>query len=198
MASLITWAYLGDEPVDLPKEGETLPMSLAPPSISAIYRARNVGIKHVRTPYLCWLDGGGDRLLPAHAEWWPRAIERLEETGAHIAYAEEMHYGVPIDPVGPWSMEQQLRRPHMLHHAVICRVSSLREINWPEGCFHWERLAYGALARRGFDYSPDVVYDWRPEPHSGARLLPDTARGTMNALSWLQGRPGVHFPSDLA
>ena len=198
MASLITWGYLGEAPVDIPKEGEVLPLSLAPPRISAIYRARIAALRHAKTPYLCWLDGGEDRLLPAHADWWLAAIERLEATGKHIAYADELHYGALNEQAGEWSIGRMTKHAQMIHHAAICRVSSLREIVWPEGCFHWEPLAYGALAQRGYDYTPVPVYDWRPHRDSGARLLGDTARGTENALCWLQGLPGAHFSSDLA
>jgi hypothetical protein len=85
----------------------------------------------------------------------------------------------------------------MIHHAAICRTSSLLTLPWPPGCYHWETVAYGWLGQRGFDCSPQAVYNYRPSINAGARLLPDLLRSMLNALCWLQGKPTINFAADL-
>ena len=177
-----------------PLMGEVIELARSAPRAGALYRARHWAMSSARTEFVCLLDGGEDALLPGFEASIERRMLAMRRTGAAIGYADELKNGELVEN-GEFSIDAHLRRPLMLHADVVCRTEALKAIEWPSGCYWFEAVCYGTLARQGFVYDREAVYDWHPSP-GGARLWPDTARAVQNSLRWLQGLPGIHFPKD--
>lgn len=190
----LTYLVLGDH--DAP--GPVLRWPRARRDISAIYRARLAAIDELPDylKFVTWFDGPPDRYDAAWPSISERIMDRMDATGAAIGYADEDVPDRGRVSAGEWSIEAMCERPQMIHHAVICRVSALKAIQWPAGCYHWETLAYGLLAQRGYAYLPECAYWWSPSL-DGAAQMACTTRGTVNALAYLQGRQGTHFAQDM-
>ena len=189
----LTYLALGDA-----APPEDAPMLRAPRSAAragALYRARVALVQAVSgADFVCWVDGG-DAWDAAWPDIRAELVERMVAAGAAIGYCDETRAGVPA-PAGPWTLPRSVEEPQHIHHGVVCRLAALQAIDWPAGCIHFETLAYHALARLGWVYVPRIGYHWHPTP-GGAHAWADTARGIVNALAHLQGRPGVHFDADL-
>lgn len=191
MADRVTYLALGD--VEAP--GPVIRFPVAPARIAAIYRARVAAIRSVVGPeYVVWADGGGDRFAGDWPQVCAEIVRRMDADGAAIGYCDELVNGAAVS-AGPWCFTAAMERPQMIHHAAVCRLSTLKALPWPRGCINWETYAYHALAAQGWVYVPRVGYAWRPTP-GGAHGWADTQRGVVNALLHLQGREGVHFPAD--
>lgn len=167
----------------------SVPLSVA--NAGALYRRRQEAIRAATGEYVCFIDGSEDKLLPGFVE----AMETLAADGKDIGYAAELVRGQSVSKP-TFTLEGMLRDHSLIHHGVVCRREALLTIDWPEGCYAWEVIAYGTLAQRGFSYDPTPRYDWWPSTN-GARLWPSYARGVVNSKLWLQGRAGVHFKRDM-
>lgn len=167
---LIDFVALGKQVLPAVPTLRCLP--LADPNCAALYYRRREAVDTSRCEWLCFVDGGedgiGDDFVPAMHALVLRAVER----GVPIGWAAETKHGE--------------RDPRDLpHHGVVCNVAALRAIDWPAGCYHWEAIAYGVLARAGYVRDLVVRYDWRPGP-GGARLWPSTRVGIGNSNRWLR------------
>lgn len=189
----LTYLVLGDA-FPAPGNGRLKSHPRSQPNAGALYRARMNAAMQVETEFFCLLDGGCDALLPGFEESVEQRMAGLRESGKHIAYADELANGELIAS-GDFSLPAYLRNPAMIHHAPVCRTASARAIAWPDGCFWFEGICYGSLARLGWMYLPGVVYEWNRTP-GGASRWPSTTRALINTMLWHQGRGGVHFASD--
>lgn len=145
---------------------------LADPNCAALYRRRLEAVRSSVCEWLCFVDGGDDVLPPDFVPAMHALARRAAERGMTIGWAAEMVHG-KLD-----------KRGHP-HHGVVCNVAALRAIDWPDGCYHWEAIAYRVLRRTGHVFDPVPRYDWRPGP-GGARLWPSTRTGIGNAMKWLR------------
>lgn len=185
--SLLEFVSLGQQQID----GVPLRcVPLAAPRPAELFRRRLEAVRSSSAEYICFVDGGSDVCLPGFAQ----AMHNLAAQGEPLGYAPELVHGKP-QPPRPYTRAGFIRDFTTIHHGVVCRVADLLSIDWPDGCYCWEVIAYGALAERGFAFDPLPRYDWRPGA-GGARLWPGYARGVVNSLRWLQNLPGVHFDSD--
>lgn len=148
-------------------------LPLAAPHCEALYMRRREAVDTSRSEWLCFVDGGADGIVP---DFVP-AMNAL----ALLADSEDA-------PIG-WCVETEHGRPGRAgqspHHGVVCRVAALRAIAWPEGCYHWEAIAYRTLRRAGFVIDQVPRYDWRPG-QTGAHRWPSTSVGINNASRWLR------------
>lgn len=187
MATRLEFIAIGEQRI----EGVPLRcVPLAEPNPRALYWRRLEAAMSCDADYLCFVDGGEDICLPGFAD----AMQVLADTGAALGYAAELVHGKPR-PTKPYTRSNFITDFSMIHHGVVCHVASLREIQWPDGCYCWEALAYGTLAEKSVAYDPIARYDWRPG-RGGARLWPGYTRGIVNSLRHLQGLPGTHLRSD--
>jgi hypothetical protein len=163
--------------------GPTVRAPRCAPRAGALYRARLLLAYTVpANAYLTLFDGGADVLLPSYVPTMLEIVARLDGSGLDIGYADETRFGEPSK--------------FECHHAVVCRASAVQAIAWPDGCYHFETIAYALLRRRGDIHIDEIVYDWRPELASASKWGA-TTRGIVNSLMWARnGHPGVHFPSD--
>ena len=189
----LTYVVLGS--VSQPPANGTLaafPRSIA--RAGALYRARVAAIMQVKTEFFCLIDGGPDALLSGFEVSVNARIAELRASGKAIAYADSFTGDVRVH-AGEYSEDAYQRNPIMIHAGTVCRTATAQAIAWPAGCHWFEAVCYGTLARQGFIYRPDPVYQWIPTA-DGAHLWADTARAMVNSLLWLQGLPGVHFRKD--
>jgi hypothetical protein len=149
------------------------------PDAAALYARRLEALRLARAPYVCWVDGYGDRLLPGFAA----AMQALAATGRPLGYAAELVSG-RRRPAVPWSLAAYLADPTVCHHGVVCRREALLAIDWPAGCHHWETIAYGTLGQQGTAFDPVPRYDWRPGSN-GARLWDSTRRAIDASRAWV-------------
>jgi len=154
---------------------------------SELYRALVAATMQIKAPYFCWLDDGDDDLLPGFTE----RMESFAERNVPIAYGDE-YRGTEFVASGPWTMSAYLENPTMIHHGVVCRTADAQAIDWPNGCYWYEGVCYGALASKGYAYVPGAFYRWN-KTENGAHNWGDTGRAVINSLRWLQGKDGVHL-----
>lgn len=167
---LIDFVALGDQVLPAVPTLRCLP--LAEPNCDALYRRRRQAVDTSRCEWLCFVDGGEDVIDPGFVPSMHALALRAVERGVQIAWAAETKHGV--------------RDPRDLpHHGVVCNVAALRSIQWPDGCYHWEAIAYGVLRRSGHVFDPVPRYDWRPSD-GGARLWTSTRTGIANSGHWLR------------
>lgn len=152
------------------------------PRAEALYLARIAAVQAASAPYVCFIDGYGDRLLPGFVP----TMQALAATGLPMGYAAELVRG-RRRPHVPWTLAAYLADHTIVHHGVVCRRADLLAIDWPPGCHLWEVIAYGTLAQGGVAYDPVPRYDWRPGP-GGARLWADTAQALADSKAWLLRR----------
>ena len=163
----------------------------AAPTAAALYRARIDAVQLAQAPYVCWVDGYGDRLLPGFAA----AMESLAAQGLPLGYAAELVRGRTRRRV-PWSLDAYLADHTIVHHGVVCRRADLLAIDWPgvgpgeNACYLWEIIAYGTLAQGGVACDPVPRYDWRPGP-AGASLWADTQLAVEASKAWLRRSAAV-------
>jgi hypothetical protein len=167
---LIDFVALGDQV--LPSVPTLRCVPLAEPNCSALYLRRLEAADTSRCEWLCFVDGGDDVLDFGFVPAMHALALRAASAGYTIGWATETVHG-KLDPRG---------HPH---HGVVCNVAALRAIDWPDGCYHWESIAYGMLKRGGHVFDPVPRYDWRPGP-GGARLWPSTRTGIGNSNRWLR------------
>jgi hypothetical protein len=163
-----------------PSYGRLLVVERSKPTSAALYAARIAACKLVQTPYFSLLDGGGDVLLGDYFGVIEQMVEALEESEAVMAYTRERLDNVVL--------------PSRPHHGVVVKTEDFLCLDLPKsGCFHFETLVYGALAKVHEPILFDrLVYDWRPSP-GGASKWADTVRARNNSRLWLEGFNGVHF-----
>ncbi len=167
---LIDFVALGEQV--LPAVPTLRCVPLAEPNCSALYLRRLEAMHSSTCKWFCFVDGGED-ILPADFVSRMHALAlRAEEQGVPLGWAAETQNG----------RRSLIRHPH---HGVVCQTAALRAINWPEGCYHWEAIAYGVLRKAGEVFDPVPRYDWRPGP-GGARLWPSTRMGILNSAQWLR------------
>lgn len=170
---MIDFVALGDQL--LPAVPALRCVPLAEPNCAALYRRRREAVDTSAHDWLCFVDGGPDRIAADFAPAMEALARRAVERGTLIGWAAETVHGKPL-------------RVDLPHHGVVCSVPALRAIDWPDGCYHWEAIAYGVLARSGYVRDPVPRYDWRPGP-GGARLWPSTRIGIGNSNRWLRENP---------
>ncbi len=168
---------------------------LAAPTTPALYRRRLAAALSSTAEYLSFVDGGEDVLSDGFVAACEALVVQMREQDAPIGYCAETVHGQPGAAL-PFKLSAFLKNHTMVHHGVVCEVAALRAIDWPRGCYHWEGIAYGTLAQRGFVFDPEVRYDWRPGK-TGAHTWPDTARGIINAKRWLRGLPVPALHGDI-
>lgn len=168
---------------------------LAAPHAGALYRRRLEAVRSSTADFLCFVDGGDDVLAPDFVPACHALLERMLDEQVSIGYMAETIHGAP-GRTGPFTLREYMRSPTLVHHGVVCDVAALRAIDWPAGCMHWEAIAYGTLAQRGFVFDPVAHYDWRPTS-GGASRWPSTTRALVNSRRWLNGLPPVTVQGDL-
>ncbi|MEN9924380.1 MAG: hypothetical protein RL268_506 [Pseudomonadota bacterium] len=156
----------------------------AAPTAAALYRARLDAVQLAAAPYVCFIDGYGDLLLPGFVA----AMEDLAGQGLPMGYAAELVRGKRRQHV-PWTLQGYLADHTIVHHGVVCRRADLVAIDWPAGCHLWEIIAYGTLAQGGVAFDPVPRYDWRPGAN-GARLWSDTQDAIRASKAWLRRGAG--------
>lgn len=147
-------------------------LPLAEPHCAALYLRRLEAVRSSHCEWLCFVDGGDDGIDFGFVPALHALALRAAGEGVPIGWCAETEHGAT-------------RARQYPHHGVVCRVAALREINWPEGCYHWEAIAYRVLQRSGHVFDPVPRYDWRPGP-GGARLWPSTRTGITNSSRWLR------------
>lgn len=147
-------------------------LPLAEPNCSALYLRRREAVGTSHGEWLCFVDGGNDGIDFGFVPALHALALRCVDQSVPIGWCAETVHGKP-----------DLRG--LPHHGVVCNVAALRAITWPEGCYHWEAIAYGVLKRGGHVFDPVPRYDWRPGP-GGARLWPSTRTGIANSSRWLR------------
>ena len=147
-------------------------LPLADPDAESLYRSRLDAMRSSVCEWMCFVDGFGDILLPGFVPAMHALALRAAADGVPIGWAAETVHGRA--GVG-----------QITHHGVVCNVAALRAIDWPDGCYHWEAIAYRVLRRAGHVFDPVPRYDWRPGP-GGARLWPSTRTGIVNSSRWLR------------
>ena len=157
-------------------------VQLAEPNTAALYRQKLAAMRAATRPYVCMVDGFGDRLLPGFVQ----AMEALAATGKPLGYAAELVHGRGR-PWVPWTLDAYLREHTIVHHGVVCRRADLLQIEWPAGRYDWEVIAYGTLAQGGVAADPVPRYDWRPGA-GGASLWGDTGDALAASKAWLRQR----------
>lgn len=197
MPPLITGLVLGTELADAPPG---MPLSFFPRvgkgDAVGLYRARLAAMRSVRTPFFLWLDGDDDRLLPGFMPAIQDLLILMRRTGAGVGYMGEDEHGV-ARPGRPFSLDAYLRDFRLIHHGVLCRTIDFRRVPWPRGCYSFEVLGYGHVAKvAGAVHVPSIGYAYRPDSE-GARLWPSYLRAVNNSLAWLQGLPGAHTKAEL-
>lgn len=167
---LIDFVALGEQKLPLVPTLRCLP--LAEPNCEALYMRRREAVDTSRSAWLCFVDGGEDGIDFGFVPALQALTRRAAGEGVPIAWCAETQHGHP-------------RAQQFPHHGVVCSVKALRAIAWPDGCYHWEAIAYRVLRRAGHIFDPVPRYDWRPGP-GGARLWPSTRDGISNAARWLR------------
>ncbi len=183
MARSLEFLALGEQRAD------AVPLTcvpLAAPNATALYKRRLEAVRASGADYVCFVDGGDDVCLPGFVD----AMQALADSGAPLGYAVELVHG-ELRETPVFTLPNFLRDHSIIHHGVVCDREALLAINWPDGCYSWETIAYGSLAQRGFVRDDTPRYDWRPGP-TGARLWPTYAIGVVYAKRWLQGLPCKH------
>ena len=158
---------------------------LAEPSAADLYGQKLAAMRAATRPYVCMVDGFGDRLLPGFA----KAMEALAATGKPLGYAAELVHG-RRRPWVPWTLDAYMQDHTIIHHGVVCRREALLAIDWPVGRYDWEAIAYGTLAQGGVAADPVPRYDWRPGP-GGASMWADTADALAASKAWLRRSAAV-------
>lgn len=185
MATRLEFIAIGEQP------GLTLPnlrrVPLADKHARHLYARRLEAMRACTADYLCFVDGDEDVLLPGFAD----AMQALADTGAPIAYADELVHGVHR-AAPDFTLPRFMGDHSIIHHGVCCRVDALRSIDWPTGSYAWEVIAYGTLAQRGFVHDTTPRYDYRPGPH-GARLWSSYGIAVISSKRFLNGLPEVRF-----
>ena len=139
--------------------------------------ARNIGIRHVDTEYLGFLDGDD--------EFTPTALERLTgtltETGSDFiagAYVRSRMYEGRYRPgrVQPWTRAAtapERRRTNILEHPAasanivawskVSRTDFWSDLRFPEGVVYEDQIVAQQMYTRAaaFDVISDVVVQWR-------------------------------------
>jgi len=185
---MIDFVSIGEQTISEIPTLRCLP--LAEPNAGALYRRRLEALRTCTEEYLCFVDGGGDIVLPGFVD----AMNALASSGQPLGYARELVNGESIW-FRPFTLNGFLVNHTIIHHGVVCKVEELRKIEWPRGCYSWEVIAYGTLAQKGFVIDPEPRYDWRPDS-DGARLWPSYTRSVVNSKGWFKGVRGAHFRSD--
>jgi hypothetical protein len=162
-----------------------------------LYRARKDLVlsldaqKHER---FIWLDDADDVLTDAAVEFAKRPLPDTIK----LVRGQELRSGNQLFQRGSFSYADFARSPPThLHHGIICDTRAAQQVDWPDGCYWFEGVLYGALARQGVLQIDEVFYEWTPSAN-GASTWADTARALVNTMRWLNGLPGVHFPTDYA
>jgi hypothetical protein len=145
---------------------------LAAPHCAALYLRRLEAMRSSRCEWLCFVDGGDDVLDFGFVPAMHALVLRAVVQGHSIGWCAETQHGQPRARQHP-------------HHGVVCNVAALRAIDWPDGCYHWDAIAYGVLKRGGHVFDSVPRYDWRTGP-GGARLWPSTRTGIGNSNRWLR------------
>lgn len=167
---MIDFVALGEQVLPAAPTLRCLP--LAEPTCEALYLRRREAVETSSSEWLCFVDGDEDVVGPDFVPAMHALALRAADAGYAIGWAAETVHGVPD-------------HRNLPHHGVVCNVAALRAIDWPEGCYHWEAIAYGVLKRGGHVFDPVPRYDWRPGP-GGARLWPSTRTGIANSGLWLR------------
>ncbi|QYM66018.1 glycosyltransferase [Microbacterium sp. Se5.02b] len=139
--------------------------------------ARNVGIEHVDTPYLGFLDGD-DVLLPDALARMTGTLERTGSDFVAAAYVRSRPRGdaYVAGRVQPWvaaaTSPERLgttlaAHPHAVSNIVawskVSRTDFWQDLRFPEGVAYEDQvIAQSMYTRaRAFDVIPDVVVHWR-------------------------------------
>lgn len=196
MRELITYLVIG-EIADPPAGATVRYFPLVPKDDAAgLYRRRLQALASVRTPFFCFLDGAEDRLLPPFEACVASLVQRMQRADVCIGYMGEVEHGLER-PGRPFDEAAYLQDFRFIHHGVIGRTQAFRRVAWPKGCYSFEVLGYGEVARRwGAVHEPEIGYAYNPAP-TGARLWPSYLRAVNNSLAWLQGGQGVHTRAEL-
>lgn len=131
-------------------------------SAADVQRAWFDSIDLVRTPWFFWLDD--DDELPAG---YLQVIERCVAAGAPLAYTDEEVRSPDgsrtVRRARPYSQDDHLQAPTLLHHLVLCRTDAARAAlqRLPRGHYWPELLLFWELAKQGAAYLPEVGYVWR-------------------------------------
>lgn len=167
---MIDFVALGEQVLPLVPTLRCLP--LAEPNCAALYLRRLEAVRTSACEWLCFVDGGDDVLDFGFVPALHALALRCASAGVPIGWCAETEHG-------------KLRAQQYPHHGVVCNVAALRAIDWPEGCYHWEAIAYRVLRRAGHEFDPVPRYDWRPGP-GGASRWPSTRDGIANSARWLR------------
>lgn len=165
------------------------------PKAHLLYAERMRCAEEVKTPFFVMIDGFEDSVPEDWLEKIEALITKMEEEKTAIGYGSEVVKGVLI-PATPFTFEGYLARFTNPHHSIVFRKATFDKVRWPVGCYWFEMLVVGSLARaEGASYIDDVTYHYTPSP-DGARLWPSTVRGIMNSKHWLLGLPQVHLQGE--
>jgi hypothetical protein len=172
-----------------PTNGLVAEFPLANPDSQSLYEARKAAMLSVTTKYVCLLDGGSDRLLPGFEADVNSRLDKMDRNPqAALSYADERVGVTPGKLSGTFTLSKYLSNmPGMMHHGVILRTEVLKRLIWPEGCYWFEGVVYGAMAQLGSIYHPRVVYEWNPSP-GGASTWDSVAPAMRNTIAWLKNR----------
>jgi len=179
---LIDFVALG--PQALPAVPTLRCVPLAAPHAVALYRRRLEAMRSSPAEWLCFVDGGPDVIDPGFVPAMHALAQRAAGQGVPLGYAAELVRGRPGIEC-EFTLRGYLQNIMLIHHGVVCSTSALQAIDWPEGCYSWEVIAYGTLAQRGYVRDPAAYYDWRPGP-DGARRWPSYKQALANSVRWLR------------
>lgn len=168
---LIDFVALGDQVLPCVPTLRCLPLA-DEPNCAALYLRRLEAVRSSTCEWFCFVDGGNDGIDFGFVSALHAVALQAADQGAQIGWCAETEHG-------------KTRKAQYPHHGVVCNVAALRAIDWPEGCYHWEAIAYRVLRRAGHVFDPVPRYDWRPGL-GGARLWPSTRIGILNSGQWLR------------
>jgi hypothetical protein len=152
----------------------------------ALYKARLSAMRSCGADYMCFVDGGEDILLPGFVE----SMQYMADQDVPLGYADQLVNGKTRDIDTSYTPKKYMNDHSIIHHGVVCRTADLNAIDWPDGSYSWEVIAYGMLAKQGFAHDRVPRYDWRPQL-TGARLWPTYGIAIISSKRFLNGLPEV-------
>jgi len=145
-------------------------------------------IDSVSTEHFFFLDSDDD--LPLAAD---RVLDRCLAANVPLAYTDELWIsegGSHRHCGAPYSQDEHLARPLIVHHLALCRTDAARDAvhRLPRGHYWPEMMLFWELAKGGARYVPEIGYHWNKRA-TGLHQQWFTALGQAQSRFWCLRNP---------
>lgn len=182
-----TAIVLSARPVTLEIPGvQVLPRVQKISSMAQLHAARLDALGRVTTKFCFYLDD--DDELPAD---YLSVLAECASRDLPLAYTNELvryRGNEYVREPPPYSREQHLRSPNLIHHLALMRTKDARQVAklLPRGEFWTEHMLYFSLAMRGVAHIYRVGYIWN-RSETGVSHWPQALSAQVSSAHWCKG-----------